>query len=156
MKVTTLIVRARISRIILFFSNQVLCLACDTTVNISLSFGGSSWPISDADFNLRQMSGGQCLGAFFALDTGSGTPPWIVGDTFLVRSLSLRYIRYTSDSLPIEKRLFCFPLLPSLCRLCPALGNCIVTKRCARQPRYSDHCQYCCYGSCYRSWEFRP
>ena len=51
-----------------------------------MRFGSSSisWPISNADFLLMQVSGSSCVGGFFALDTsGTSAPPWIVGDTFL-------------------------------------------------------------------------
>ena len=59
---------------------------CDTTVTVTMTFGGRTWPISPADFRLTQVSArnDQCLGAFFQLNMGSGTPAWIVGDTFLV------------------------------------------------------------------------
>lgn len=57
---------------------------CDTEVSVSIAFGGSSWSISSADFELAQLSRSQCLGAFFELDmSGSSSPSWIVGDTFL-------------------------------------------------------------------------
>ncbi|KAG6907899.1 hypothetical protein DXG01_007006 [Tephrocybe rancida] len=58
---------------------------CDTTVDASMSFGGKTWPISEADFRLTQLSQNLCLGAFFDLTTGRSAPAWIVGDTFLVR-----------------------------------------------------------------------
>ncbi|KAF9010681.1 aspartic peptidase domain-containing protein [Cyathus striatus] len=64
---------------------------CDTTVEITLSFGGKSWPINSADMNLGRISRGstQCLGGIFDLslgsniESGSGNPNWVVGDTFL-------------------------------------------------------------------------
>jgi len=57
---------------------------CGTKVSAALSFGGGqAWPISDADFQLKQVAPGTCLGAFFELPTGNGAPAWIVGDTFL-------------------------------------------------------------------------
>jgi len=59
---------------------------CDTQVNVSISFGGPSWPVSPKDFKLTQQSGSsgsQCIGAFFEMETSSGAPNWIVGDTFL-------------------------------------------------------------------------
>jgi cathepsin D len=58
---------------------------CDTSVTVSLSFGGNSWPISPDDFKMTE-SEGQCVGAFFQLTTGNSAPSWIIGDTFLVRS----------------------------------------------------------------------
>lgn len=51
-----------------------------------MRFGSSSisWPVSNADFALMQISSTTCVGGFFALDTsGTSAPPWIVGDTFL-------------------------------------------------------------------------
>jgi cathepsin D len=71
----------------LFFAVFIcLCyyIACETSIDLSLNFGGTSWQISNADFQLKQMGNGQCLGAFFALTTGDGAPNWIIGDTFLV------------------------------------------------------------------------
>ncbi|KAG1815420.1 aspartic peptidase domain-containing protein [Suillus variegatus] len=56
---------------------------CTTAVNVSISFGGPSWPISPADFQLTKISSSQCVGAFFELNTGGTAPNWIVGDTFL-------------------------------------------------------------------------
>jgi len=57
---------------------------CDTSVDISLSFGGASWPISSTDFQwLTDIpSPGQCTGALAA--QGSDQPTaWIIGDVFL-------------------------------------------------------------------------
>lgn len=63
-------------------------IACDTNVSISFTFGASSnaWTISPDDFNLGEVSPGECLGAIFVVDSplGSVTPNWIIGDTFLV------------------------------------------------------------------------
>jgi cathepsin D len=56
---------------------------CSTAVNVAISFGGPSWPISPADFQLTKISSSQCVGAFFELSTGGSAPNWIVGDTFL-------------------------------------------------------------------------
>ncbi|KAI5116824.1 hypothetical protein M0805_006236 [Coniferiporia weirii] len=66
---------------------------CTTTVNLTLNFGSRSWAVSDADFNLGAIDsqGTQCLGGIFDLDAGtngaagaaSGTPSWVIGDTFL-------------------------------------------------------------------------
>ncbi|KAF8972676.1 aspartic peptidase A1 [Flammula alnicola] len=57
---------------------------CDTTVNVTLSFGGTrTWTISPADFQLSRLTRSTCLGAFFELSTGSSAPSWIIGDTFL-------------------------------------------------------------------------
>jgi len=63
---------------------------CSTNVQISIAFGGNSWPISTADMNLGSSSvSGQCVGGIFDLTAGSnaggggGNPNWVVGDTFL-------------------------------------------------------------------------
>ncbi|KAF9482635.1 aspartic peptidase A1 [Pholiota conissans] len=71
---------------------------CDTTVNVTLSFGGSrSWTISPADFRLSRLTRTSCLGAFFELSTGSSAPSWIVGDTFLKNVYSV--FRYSPLSI---------------------------------------------------------
>jgi len=56
---------------------------CSTAVQVTMAFGGQSWPISSADFEAQDLDGNTCMGAFFSLETGSNTPAWIVGDTFL-------------------------------------------------------------------------
>ncbi|GJE90021.1 A1 family peptidase [Phanerochaete sordida] len=62
---------------------------CSTSVSVSLSFGGQSWPISTDDMNLGTVGQGLCLGGIFDLGLGSnigsggGNPSWVVGDTFL-------------------------------------------------------------------------
>lgn len=56
---------------------------CDTQVNVAISFGGPSWSVSPADFQLTQISSSDCIGSFFELSSGSGAPSWVVGDTFL-------------------------------------------------------------------------
>jgi len=91
-------------------------LACSTTVTISLSFGGKSWPINSQDMNLGQVSRGssQCLGAIFDLNmgtnipSGSGNPSWVVGDTFLVRFLSSPSLSRLNTHFPfgIQKNVY--------------------------------------------------
>lgn len=72
-------------------ADSYLSPACNTKLNIAISYGGPAWPISDTDLNLGAVSSGLCLGAIFDITAGSnvkptsGTPEWIVGDTFLVR-----------------------------------------------------------------------
>ncbi|KAJ7623249.1 aspartic peptidase A1 [Roridomyces roridus] len=56
---------------------------CNTDVVVTMSFGGRSWAISSADFQLQQVSQSTCVGSFFELTTGGSAPSWIVGDTFL-------------------------------------------------------------------------
>jgi cathepsin D len=59
---------------------------CDTSVTLTIAFGGRTWTIDPADFQLARLSSSTCLGAFFELSTGGSAPSWIVGDTFLVRT----------------------------------------------------------------------
>ncbi|KAI6010602.1 aspartic peptidase domain-containing protein [Pisolithus marmoratus] len=65
---------------------------CTTTVTVSISFGGTTWPINSHDMNLGEVSTSSngtlmCAGGIF--DIGSnisvdpGFPAWLVGDTFL-------------------------------------------------------------------------
>jgi cathepsin D len=62
-------------------------LACSTTVNVALSFGGQTWSISPADFKSQQLPNSQqCLGAIFTFSTSTVNnvgPAWVIGDTFL-------------------------------------------------------------------------
>lgn len=71
---------------------------CSTTVNVELSFGGSTWSISPADFAYTQLTSTECIGAFFETNTGgSGTPTWIIGDAFLKNVYSV--FRYNPPSV---------------------------------------------------------
>ncbi|KAF8554783.1 acid protease [Imleria badia] len=65
---------------------------CSTSISVSLSFGGTHWPVSAADMNLGAVSGigsnQMCGGAIFDIGntvggSGANVPTWIVGDTFL-------------------------------------------------------------------------
>lgn len=62
---------------------------CTTKIQVSLAFGGKSWPIDSDDMNLGPIGQGQCLGGIFDLTQGSnvspgaGNPSWVVGGTFL-------------------------------------------------------------------------
>jgi cathepsin D len=64
---------------------------CTTQVTVTLSFGGKAWSINPEDMNFGQESPGSslCLGAIFdlsqgtSIQSGSGNPNWVVGDTFL-------------------------------------------------------------------------
>ncbi|KAJ7668345.1 aspartic peptidase domain-containing protein [Mycena rosella] len=70
---------------------------CDTSVTVSLSFGGRSWSISPADFELQSVGQGMCMGSFFTLTTGDSAPSWIVGDTFLKNVYSV--FRFSPPSI---------------------------------------------------------
>ncbi|KAK0194901.1 aspartyl protease [Armillaria mellea] len=64
---------------------------CNTNVEVTMSFGGKSWPINSQDMNLGPATAGSsmCLGGIFDLTAGSnipegtGNPGWVVGATFL-------------------------------------------------------------------------
>ncbi|RDX53986.1 acid protease [Lentinus brumalis] len=59
---------------------------CGTNVTVTMKFGDHSisWPISNADLLLMQVSVNSCVGTFVQLATsGMSAPPWIIGDTFL-------------------------------------------------------------------------
>lgn len=64
---------------------------CKTSINISISFGGQTWPIDPRDMNFAPVDpqGRQCVGAIFDLSLGTnivnggGNPDWVIGDTFL-------------------------------------------------------------------------
>ncbi|RDX49658.1 hypothetical protein OH76DRAFT_1483022 [Lentinus brumalis] len=59
---------------------------CGTNATVTMKFGNSSisWPISNADFLLMQVSGNSCVGGFVQLEmSGTRAPPWIIGDTLL-------------------------------------------------------------------------
>ncbi|EIW76951.1 acid protease, partial [Coniophora puteana RWD-64-598 SS2] len=57
---------------------------CDVSVDISLSFGGVSWPISSTHFRwlTDNPNPGQCTGAF-APQSSDQLTAWIIGDVFL-------------------------------------------------------------------------
>ncbi|KAJ3537142.1 hypothetical protein NMY22_g5721 [Coprinellus aureogranulatus] len=69
---------------------------CDTQVTVEIAFGGRSWPISPADFELARLTHDTCLGALFEITSGGSAPAWIVGDTFLkmcIQSFDIRQPR---------------------------------------------------------------
>jgi len=72
---------------------------CDTEVTISLTFGsGQAWNVSPSNFELSRVGGGYCLGAFIELElSGTNTPSWIIGDTFLKNVYSV--FRYNPPSV---------------------------------------------------------
>ncbi|GAA6043251.1 hypothetical protein JCM8097_008487 [Rhodosporidiobolus ruineniae] len=58
---------------------------CSQTVDVTLTFGGVSYAIDSDQFNAGAVSrsGSLCLGAVFALETGSDSISVIIGDAFL-------------------------------------------------------------------------
>lgn len=77
----------------LFTSSLICCRsACDTSVEVSVSFGGRSWPISAANIIADQVpNSNKCQGSFFVLDLDAtqddSNPTWVFGDSFMVRNL---------------------------------------------------------------------
>jgi len=62
---------------------------CSSKIQVTMAFGGKSWPINSDDMNLGRLSSlsNQCLGGIFDLSLGSNAggsgPSWVVGDVFL-------------------------------------------------------------------------
>ncbi|KAK1222141.1 hypothetical protein PQX77_015069 [Marasmius sp. AFHP31] len=70
---------------------------CSTNVAVTIAFGGRTWTISNADFQVTSVGNSMCLGAFFGLETGRNLPSWIVGDAFLKNVYSV--FRYDPPSV---------------------------------------------------------
>ncbi|KAH9895122.1 protease [Cubamyces lactineus] len=51
--------------------------------NVAFSWGGNTWTISAANFNLGRVSATQCIGAIAGQDLGLGTNTWLLGDSFM-------------------------------------------------------------------------
>ncbi|KAL6310458.1 acid protease [Sparassis latifolia] len=58
---------------------------CTATPSVSFSWGGKSWTISAANFNLGQTHTGstQCVGALSGQNLGLGNNVWLLGDSFM-------------------------------------------------------------------------
>ncbi|KZV60759.1 acid protease [Peniophora sp. CONT] len=66
--------------------NGMYSYPCSTSLNVTISFGGRSWPISPNDLNRGRMGNGQCMGGVASMENkppNDTYPRWIVGDTFL-------------------------------------------------------------------------
>ncbi|KAF8318714.1 acid protease [Clavulina sp. PMI_390] len=72
---------------------------CNTTVTVSLAFGGGqNWSIDPNDFLFETINAATCVGAFFILDPASSNlPAWVIGDTFLKNVMSV--FRYDPPSV---------------------------------------------------------
>ncbi|KAJ6573117.1 aspartic peptidase domain-containing protein [Mycena vulgaris] len=68
-------------------SNGLYQFPCSTTLSITVSFGGKTWPINPIDMNLGPVSTGasQCIGGIFDLGSGGSdtSPGWVFGIAFL-------------------------------------------------------------------------
>jgi cathepsin D len=72
---------------------------------MTLTFGGISYPIDSDQFNAGSVdtSGKLCLGAVFALETGSSTISVIIGECVLLSSFSSLHSSATkTDSFPLS------------------------------------------------------
>lgn len=56
---------------------------CNSAPTVAFSWGGKSWTISAANFNLGTIGGGQCVGALAGQDLGLGSNVWLLGDSFM-------------------------------------------------------------------------
>jgi hypothetical protein len=89
--------------------------ACAINLNVAVSFGGSTWPINNADISILSNSPGICVGGIVDLglvaNLGSNGPGWVFGAAFLVRSLVFdRRSTIRLDLIPsvdVEKCLRC-------------------------------------------------
>jgi hypothetical protein len=112
--------------------------ACNTTLNISISFGGPLWPISDIDVVYDpSLDDGLCVGNIFdaQLTIGStrpGAPLWTIGTTFLVRFIGQRPHLTRPDmaarpfffsQTTVEKRVHRLSCQAARSRLCTTLGS---------------------------------
>jgi hypothetical protein len=63
--------------------------ACAINLNVTISFGGRTWPINNADISFLSPSPGVCIGGIFDLGSslGSNGPDWVIGSPFLVCGL---------------------------------------------------------------------
>ncbi|KAH9858927.1 acid protease [Lenzites betulinus] len=66
-------------------SNGYYSYPCSTPPTVSFSWGGKSWAISAANFNLGETStgSGKCVGALAGQDLGLGSNVWLLGDSFM-------------------------------------------------------------------------
>ncbi|WFD01054.1 cathepsin D [Malassezia yamatoensis] len=66
---------------------------CSQTFSVTFTFGGKGFTLNQDDLNIGQLETGSkmCGGAIFVVDvpSGSTTPGWILGDTFLSKYYSV-------------------------------------------------------------------
>lgn len=66
-------------------SDGTYAIPCSSNVDLTLTFGGQAYTVNSADMlnGALDSSGQYCLGGVLGESLGSGTPDYIVGDTFL-------------------------------------------------------------------------
>ncbi|KAE8234843.1 hypothetical protein CF326_g108 [Tilletia indica] len=74
---------------------------CDTNVQLSFTFDGTTYDVDSRDFNFGPVGQGYCVGSLFEEDLGTGAPSFIVGDTFLKNVYSA--YRYNPPSVGFAK-----------------------------------------------------
>ncbi|CAD6893788.1 unnamed protein product [Tilletia caries] len=74
---------------------------CDTTVELSFTFDGTTYDVDPRDFNFGAVGQGYCVGSLFEENLGSSAPQFIVGDTFLKNVYSA--YRYNPPSVGFAK-----------------------------------------------------
>ncbi|KAF9556705.1 acid protease [Agrocybe pediades] len=85
----------------------MFAIPCSSQVEVAISFGGKTWTIDPRDMIFESLQGSSttCVGAIFDVEAGtsiqnqpgSGTPAWIIGDTFLKNVYSV--FRVTPPSI---------------------------------------------------------
>ncbi|GJE96864.1 aspartic protease [Phanerochaete sordida] len=58
---------------------------CNSPPTVGFSWGGKTWPVTSANFNLGTTEDGssQCVGALAGQDLGLGNSVWLLGDSFM-------------------------------------------------------------------------
>ncbi|KAI0792846.1 acid protease [Abortiporus biennis] len=66
-------------------ANGYYSFPCNTPPTVSFSWGGKTFTVSTANFNLGQTSSGSssCVGALAGQDLGLGSNVWLLGDSFM-------------------------------------------------------------------------
>ncbi|KDQ54106.1 hypothetical protein JAAARDRAFT_697627 [Jaapia argillacea MUCL 33604] len=66
-------------------TNGYYSYPCSTPPTVAFSWGGKSWTVTSANFNLGETStgSGQCVGALAGQDLGLGNNVWLLGDSFM-------------------------------------------------------------------------
>ena len=63
---------------------------CNSLPTVGFSWGGKTWTISAANFNLGSVGNGQCVGAIAGQDLGLGSNVWLLGDRCVHIQLCVR------------------------------------------------------------------
>ncbi|MBW0559148.1 hypothetical protein O181_098863, partial [Austropuccinia psidii MF-1] len=104
---------------------------CNSTVNVTLKFGGKNYNMTPDDFNLGPFgTNGRCLGSVFELELSGASKSlisWVIGDSFLKNVLSV--YRYFPPAVGFAKLSNAFnstsatPIYPNGTLFTPSLLN---------------------------------